>query len=128
MDVIAFAGAAVIICVLILVIRQQKPETGLTVTVCAGVVLAGVLVDALVPAVESIYDIISASGAGAYMSVVLKGLGICIVTGTAADICRDAGQQTVAAHVETAGRIAILITALPLLSAVLTTATDIING
>lgn len=128
MDVITFAGAAVVICALILVLRQQKPEIALTVTICAGIVMAGVLADSLIPAVESIYDIVSDCGAGEYISVVLKGLGICLVAGTAADICRDAGQQTVATHVETAGRIAILIAALPLLSAVLTTAAEIIKG
>ncbi len=128
MNVISFTGAAVVICVLILLVRQQKPELGLIVAICSGVVLTAVLLDALAPALGEIKAVIDDTGAGQYLSVVLKGTGICLVTGMAADICRDAGQQTVASHVETAGRLAMLLAALPLLTAVLSTATEIIKG
>lgn len=128
MGITAFAGAAVVICALIMLVRQHRPEMGLTVTVCAGIVLTAVMLDTLVPALEKIGAVITDAGAGDYLSVVLKGLGICLVAGTASDICRDSGQQTMASHVETAGRLAMLAAALPLLSSVLSAAVAIING
>ncbi|MBE6759968.1 MAG: hypothetical protein E7554_07760 [Ruminococcaceae bacterium] len=128
MNIVAFAGAAAVICVLILVLRQQKPELGLTVVICAGIVLTAVVVDSLLPVLKDIVGLVNDTGAGQYLSVVLKGLGICLVTRTASDICRDAGQQSMAGYVETAGRIAMLAAALPLLSAVISVSVEIIKG
>ena len=50
----------------------------------------------------------------AYFKVALKALGIGYVTGFAADICRDAGQTSLASITETVGRCGIFLLSLPL--------------
>jgi len=128
MNIIPFVGCGVIVCILAVVIKQQKPEMGMAITIAAGAVMLAVIVSSLTPAMQSVEDIISGTKAGEYLGVVLKALGVCVITGIGADICRDAGQSTIASHVETAGRVAMLILALPLLSSVLSAALEIING
>lgn len=128
MDIVAFTGCAVVICVLAVVVRGQKPEMGTVVTVAAGVVMLAAVMSSLIPAVQTIGEIISSTDAAEYFGVVLKLLGVCLVTRIGADICRDAGQSTIASHVEMAGRTAMLILALPLLSSVLSVSLDVING
>ncbi len=128
MNIISFVGCGVIVCVIAVVIKQQKPEMGAAMTVAAGTVMLAVIVSSLMPALQSVADIISGTQAEEYLGVVLKALGVCVITGIGADICRDAGQSTIASHVETAGRVAMLILALPLLSSVLSASLEIING
>lgn len=57
-----------------------------------------------------------------YFAVALKALGIGYVTGFIADACRDSGQASLAAKAELAGKCAIFILSVPLISAVLETA------
>ncbi len=128
MDIIAFAGCAVIACVLILVVRQQKPELGALVSIGAGVIMLAAAAAKLMPVISRLEELLSGTGAEDYLPFVLRALGICLVTQLAADICRDAGQQTIASNVELAGRVAILASVMPLLGSLLTLAVDIIKG
>ena len=63
-----------------------------------------------------------------YVLVLFKALGICYLTQFAADSCRDAGESALAVKAEIAGRIAVLLISLPLLSQVASTAMDLIGG
>ena len=54
----------------------------------------------------------------AYAAVLLRILAAALVTRFCADLCRDGGSQALAAAVETAGAVAALVIALPLLEAV----------
>ena len=53
-------------------------------------------------------------------------MGIAILTRIAAELCRDAGEGGIAAAAETAGAAAAVLTALPLLRAVLSTITGLL--
>lgn len=48
----------------------------------------------------------------------LKTLGVCVVSKTCSDVCRDVGQSAIAGVVELAGILSSLLCALPLLTAV----------
>jgi stage III sporulation protein AD len=57
----------------------------------------------------------------AVLEPVLKIAGISVLTRVSAEICRDAKESGIAAGVETAGAALALVTALPLLEAVMST-------
>ena len=62
------------------------------------------------------------------VSVLMKSLGICVVTQFAADICYDNSCSSMAAAVELAGRIGAIALAMPMLKAVAELAIGLING
>ena len=62
-----------------------------------------------------------------YLSVLIKAIGVCYLTQFSADSCRDAGESSLAGKVELAGKIAILISALPLLDSVISLAVNLIE-
>lgn len=62
------------------------------------------------------------------IKILLKALGICIVTQFAADICYDNSCSSVAAAVELSGRAGALILALPMLETVASLGIGLING
>jgi len=128
MNIVSFCGTAIIVCVLALVLRRQKPEMSLLITIAAGAVLFFIIIDSLIPALNAIGNIVENTGAEEYIEAVFKAFGICLVTGIGSEICKDAGQNAVAGYIETAGRVSILIVSLPMLSAVLSSAAEIISG
>ena len=61
-------------------------------------------------------------------AILLRALGVCIVTQIAADLCRDHAASALATVLELVGRLGVLILALPFLRAVLSIASEMMNG
>ena len=129
MDIFTLCGCAVIACVLITTVKQQRADIALLLSIAAGTVLLAFILSDLKDTVESLYDMFGSLGDYTHeMLAVLKALGVCLVAQLASDVCRDAGQASVASKVELGGRIAALSLMLPLLSSVLQLSSQIING
>jgi stage III sporulation protein AD len=52
-------------------------------------------------------------------SLLLKALGVAFLTETAASVCRDSGEGTLASWVETGGRLQLLLLSFPMIRRVL---------
>ena len=63
-----------------------------------------------------------------YIIILFKSLGICFITQFASDSCSDAGEESLSSKVELAGKVAIIITALPLFEKVTNIALNLIGG
>ena len=79
----------------------------------------------LIASIEPLLSLISALDTGAasqYIKIILKGLGIVILTQICSDICRDSGEATLAGHIETVGKLELVVLCIPLIEEILTTA------
>ena len=124
-DVLRIAAVLIIIAVFILLIKSHRAEIGILITVGAATVILLLVFGEVVPAISRLKTLFEKSGVDAeYFTVVLKSLGIAYITGFAADTCRDFGFSSLAAKAEFAGRCAILIISLPLLTEILNTALE----
>ena len=127
MDVLSIIGIGIIAAVLALILKQHRPEFALLVSLAAGVFILAMITGGLVPVVERINSMITAANMPSeYAGILLRVLGICFITQIACDTCKDAGETAIAAKVEMAGRVAILIISLPLFEQVLTIAYSLI--
>ncbi len=127
-NIIAFCGLALAACSLIVVIRQYKPEYALPVSIAAAVVLLSYLLLNSEPIIGSINRLSQMLGdASQYVSILLKALGICLIAQLSSDICRDCGENSLAGRIETGGKIAVLIIALPIFEDVLSISTGLIK-
>ncbi|MCL2408801.1 MAG: stage III sporulation AC/AD family protein [Oscillospiraceae bacterium] len=114
------AAVAVAGSVIGLVLKKTRPEMSLLVTIALAVFavyLAFEIVSRIIGFIRSLSDMAGISPA--VISVVLKTVGIAIITKISADICRDAGQGSVASGVELAGTITAVYISLPLLESVI---------
>ena len=128
MDIFSLCGCAVVACVLIITVRQQRPDIALVLTVAVSVILFAYMAADLQDAVSGIYDIIG--GLSKFRNeaeIVFKAVGVCLVTQLASDVCRDCGQNTVASRVELGGRVAVVLLLIPLLGEIVEISASIIG-
>ncbi|MBE3555967.1 MAG: stage III sporulation protein AD [Firmicutes bacterium] len=110
---------AIVGALLLTVIRQAHPGIALVVSIGLGVLLLTATLYQLKPIVTQL-EALSSLGKvnNTLLIVVLKIIGIAYLVELGADICRDAGENALAARLELAGRILILAMGLPILTAV----------
>lgn len=122
MEIGSLLAIAVIVTVITVLIRPVRPEIAVWVSVITGLVIIGRILPLIDFLVRTLTDIVARTKASpVYFSTVLKVVGIAYLTGFGAEVCRDAGERATAGKLELAGKIIILITALPVLIAVLET-------
>ena len=63
-----------------------------------------------------------------YGLILLKSLGICLVTQFASDACKDAGESSMAGKVELAGKIAVIVAAMPMFEKVIQVSTGLMGA
>lgn len=111
------------------VLRGQRPELAICLSLLAGALTVGVLLGQLSPLMNALRRMTLLGGVGEnYLGVALRGAGICMVTQLAADTCRDAGDTALAGKAELTGRILLLLLAVPLYEQILTLIVGVVNG
>lgn len=129
MNIIGIAGIAIIAAVIAAMMRRYHQEYAVIISIAAGIVILLEIFANLSPAVKQISILLSSAGLTAdYALILFKTLGICFLAQFAADSCRDAGESALASKVELAGKISIVVLALPLFEKIAKTATGLIGG
>lgn len=108
-------AAAVIAAFLAVMLRRYAPEQGLAVGLAAGAMLMMAALSEALPLLRELKSLLERGGlSGEYVTILFRALGVCLLTQLAADACRDAGEQGLSAKAELAGKLALLVLALPL--------------
>lgn len=111
------------------VLRGQRPELAVGLSLLAGVLVTVAVVSRLAPLTDSLRRLSSQSGLPEdALGLVLRAAGVCLVTQLAADTCRDAGESSLAGKAELTGRFLLLLMSLPLFERILTLITTLVSG
>lgn len=121
-SICAFSVGSVI---LVLIVKQLKSEIALPLSVCITTALSISAVILIEPICSYVSEIADSVNYGEYVKVMIKSLGIALVTSSSADICRDCGEGAIGAKVELVGKCAIMLVALPLIRSLLSLAEEI---
>ncbi|MGN0695772.1 MAG: SpoIIIAC/SpoIIIAD family protein [Oscillospiraceae bacterium] len=128
MKLSAIAGLCISAAVICRIFDKTGREYGVMITTAAAVIITSLSVLALSPLVDFINTLYERTGADEqYINILYKSVGVCFLTGLAAGICRDSGENTLAVQAETAGRIAMAVMALPLLEKIADIAAGLIG-
>ena len=129
MEVAAVVGLTVAAAFLAVVLRQQRPEFALAIGLMAGAAILTLILTKAVPVFDSLKDMLDQTSLPAeYGAVLFKAMGVCLLTQLAADACEDAGEKALASKAELAGKVALLILALPLFQKVAELAASLMSG
>lgn len=128
MNIIIIASVALIAAILSLVLKQYKPEYSLFISISAGILIFLSVLAVTRPIMDFINDLTAQTGlSGVYAEVLIKSLAVCYITQLASDCCTDAGETAIAGKLQIAGKVAILLIALPMFQSLTELVTELIN-
>ncbi len=119
LEIFQVVGLAVVSVVVLLVIRRHRPEMAVLLALVVGLVIFFMVAQRLLAVLEFLRDLAARAGVDSlYLNIILKIVGIAYITEIGAQVCRDAQETSVAAKVELAGKLLILVLAVPIVMAI----------
>ena len=116
MEILQIVSIGIIATLLAMILRQQKPELGIFISIAAGLLIFFLILGKLSGVVDILYKMVQKSQVDTiYISILLKIIGIAYLTEFGANICRDAGESAIASKIELGGKVIIMVMALPIL-------------
>jgi stage III sporulation protein AD len=122
MEIIQIIGLGIVVTILILVIRQQRPELAVQLSLALSVVIFLLVVGKISLVLDLFRELADRANINQlYLNTVLKIIGIAYISEFGAQVCRDAGEGAIAGKIEFAGKILIMVLAIPIIAVVLDT-------
>lgn len=127
MEVFKIVGFAIISVVLVVLLKEEKKEMALILSICAGVCLLLFAISKMSVVVELLDMLVTKSGMNKeFLIIILKITGIAYIVEFGKNICMDAGQSAIGTKLEIAGKVIILTLSLPLISALINVLTGLV--
>ncbi|MDV5126656.1 stage III sporulation protein AD [Bacillus amyloliquefaciens] len=122
MEIVQIVGLGLIATFLSLIVKEQKPTFAFMVVVFSGCVIFLYLIDQIYDIIRMIEKIaVNANVNMVYVETILKIIGIAYIAEFGAQLTKDAGQGAIASKIELAGKILILVMAVPILTVIIET-------
>lgn len=125
MDILKLMFFCVIVLLPLTLLKKYSAEQAILLTIAVVALVALRFLSYLTPFLAALEKLFARAGVnGAHIAILFKCVAASVVSRLCADLCRDGGSQTLATLVETAGTVAVLLIAMPILRAV----TDLLLG
>lgn len=120
MEILYVVGFALVVAVFAVLLREERPEMALLLVLGFGVLIFILVLGKMGAVIGLFRDLSRLAGVDElYLTTLLKILGIAYIAEFGAQICRDAGEGTIASKIEMVGKILILVLALPIFVAIM---------
>lgn len=127
MTLLKIIGIGILALCAVLFLKTINPTLALlTGTVCA-LVMLGINLIQMEGFISYYYKLCVDLGYGECFAVMLKGLGVALLTQTGSDICRDSGENALGSRIEFAGKAEILLITLPLVKSLVALSESILT-
>ncbi|HBM97929.1 MAG TPA: hypothetical protein DD413_00745 [Ruminococcus sp.] len=122
MNIFSICVLAVVAVIMMVTLKPRNSEIALMLGISCSVIILMMILSQVSTITQTVNQIIAVSGIStSYIVILLKVIGICIITEFAVNTCKDAGSQTLSNNVSLAGKIMVTVTSLPLYSDILNT-------
>jgi len=122
MEIIQIIGLGFVVTLLILIIKQQRPEIAVQLSLALATIIFLMVLSKINVVLNLFRDMAAkANISSLYLNTILKIIGIAYVTEFGAQVCRDAGEGAVAGKIEFAGKVLVMVMAIPIIALVLDT-------
>ena len=127
MDIIKIIGVGIIALIIIIIIKQYRPEFTIYVSLIAGAIILLLIMDKL-SAIISLLTSLSSKTAinNEFLVLLIKITGIAFLTEFAVSICKDAGESAIANKVDMGGKVIIISMSIPIIASLLETVVKIL--
>ncbi len=120
MDIVKIIGVGFIALIIIVIMRQYRPDFVIYVSIVAGAIILFMLLDKITGIVNLLTSLSNkVSLNNEFIIILLKITGIAFLTEFAESICIDAGETAIASKVDLGGKIIIIAISIPVITALL---------
>lgn len=120
MEVIRIIGIALIGLIIIIILKQYKPEFSIYISLLVGVLILLLVTDQLTGIINLLQSIANkASINSEFLSLLIKMTGIAFLSEFAVSICKDSGEGAIASKIEIGTKIIIISMSIPIISSLL---------
>lgn len=128
MEWIRLIGFCLLASAMVLVLRQMHPQTAGLLSIAFGVLLVTLVLPGVQTYIETIRLFLAQLNLDTqYYKVLLKAMGIVLVTQLAVQFCQDMDAPSIAKRAEFCGRVALLGVALPVFMTLTQMAVDVLR-
>ncbi len=120
MEIIKIIGIALIALIIIIMLKQYRPEYAIFISILTGVLILFLVMDKLTGIVNLIRSIQSKYSINTqFIALLIKITGIAFLSEFAVSICKDSGETAIASKVELGSKIIIISMSIPIISSLL---------
>lgn len=128
MNLIQIIGIGIITAILSLIIKQHRPELAVALPMLGAVAIILCIAPYLKGILTMFEDMANRVGLESrYLHMVIKIIGVAYLCQFASELCKDAGEGSMASKIELAGKVMILTLSMPVIYRLLDLVSDIIN-
>lgn len=122
MEIIKIVAFALVALMATMLLKNNRQHLAVAVSIAAGIMIFMFMLSKLTIIINFLQTLSSKANIDiVYLDTVFKILGIAYLTSFCSEICKDAGENSIASKVEFSGKILILTLAIPILMAVMQT-------
>lgn len=120
MEIFQIVGLGLIATILIVIIKETRPEFAILISIVTGVIIFSLILNKLVYVVDTISTLSNRVDVNiSYFNTILKIIGMAYIVEFASQISKDAGQESIAMKIELGGKVLIMVLAIPILLALM---------
>lgn len=122
--------AITIVCsVVFLILKHLRPEFTPLILLSSVIIVFTLILEKIRLLIEYVTDLISVNNIvyDEYILLLIKVLGITLITKIASEMCRDSGSSVLAVSIEFAGKVMILLMCLPLFKIIVELASGLLK-
>ena len=119
-DVIKIIGIGLLALIIIVILKQYKPEFAIYVSMIAGVLILVLSIQKLTGIINLLQSLANKTYINqSFLSILLKITGIAFITEFAVSICSDAGEKAIASKIEIGSKVIIIAMSIPIITSLL---------
>ena len=119
-DVIKIIGIGLLALIIIVILKQYKPEFAIYVSMISGVLILVLAIQKLTGIINLLQSLANKTYINkSFLSILLKITGIAFITEFAVSICSDAGEKALASKIEIGSKVIIIAMSIPIITSLL---------
>lgn len=119
-DIIKVIGIGLIALIIVVILKQYKPEYAIYVSIMAGIIILFLAMEKISGIINLLQSISNKTYINnRFLGILLKITGIAIITEFAVSICADAGEKAIANKLEIGSKVIIIAMSIPIISSLL---------
>jgi stage III sporulation protein AD len=120
MEILKIVAIGIVATILAVLLKEQKPVLAMQISIVTGLVIFIFVLTKLNSVLAVLKYFASKTNIDLlYFTTILKVIAIAYITEFGAQVCRDAGESSIASKIEFGGKVLIMIMAIPIVAALM---------